>query len=85
MFTAALCFLWQPTLRSIGWLLAALALLTGWARVYVGFHFPFDIAGGLLLGAVLATLLVLANRQVRRMFPGTPAPATRPADTARVA
>jgi undecaprenyl-diphosphatase len=72
MFTLALCFLWRPSLRNFGWCLAGLALLTGWARVYVGFHFPSDIAAGLLLGAALAWLLTATNHLARRLIHGSP-------------
>ncbi len=66
MFTVALCFLWRVRLRGVGWLLAGFALLTGWARVYVGVHFPLDIAAGLLLAMLLAALFVGADALVRR-------------------
>ena len=67
MFTVALCFLYLPRLRPIGWVLAALALLTGWARVYVGIHFPLDIAGGLILGSVLAAVPVLIGKWLQHV------------------
>lgn len=70
MFTAALCFMWRPRLRSIGWLLAGLALLTGWARIYVGVHFPLDVVAGLLLAAALAALLAAADLWVRHLIKG---------------
>jgi undecaprenyl-diphosphatase len=57
MFTVALGFLMRPALRDIGLLIAAIALLTGWARIYVGVHFPFDIVAGLGLACVMAALL----------------------------
>jgi membrane-associated phospholipid phosphatase len=66
MFTVALCLLWRPRLRVFGAVLAGLALLTGWGRVYVGVHFPFDVAGGLLLACVLTTPFGLADLWLRR-------------------
>jgi len=73
MFTVALCFLYRPRLRAIGWILAALALLTGWGRVYAGIHFPLDVAGGLLLGGTLAACPALASRwMIQRVRPARP-------------
>ncbi len=66
MFTGALLFCLRAQLRNVGYALFALALLTGWARIYVGVHFPLDIVAGLLLGCVFAAavwLLLLANRR----------------------
>ncbi len=54
MFTIALIFLMRPAARIAGLVLLAVALATGWARVYVGVHYPLDIVGGLVLGAVIA-------------------------------
>jgi undecaprenyl-diphosphatase len=54
MFTAALMFLRHPALLGTGIALFAVAVITGWARIYVGVHYPFDIVAGLLLGAVVA-------------------------------
>lgn len=54
MFTIAWMFLLRPQLRFTGFALFGIATLTGWARIYVGVHFPMDIAVGLLIGLVLA-------------------------------
>lgn len=54
MFTIAWMFLLRPQLRITGSALFGIATLTGWARIYVGVHFPMDIAVGLLIGLVLA-------------------------------
>jgi len=67
MFAVAFCFLWRPRLRAFGWVMAAFAALTGWARIHVGVHFPFDVAAGLLLGGALAALLALADTAVQRV------------------
>ncbi|QNK65274.1 phosphatase PAP2 family protein [Variovorax sp. PAMC26660] len=57
MFMLALAFLLRPNLRRLGVPLLALAAATGWARVYVGVHFPLDIVAGLLLGGSIACAL----------------------------
>lgn len=69
MFLVATAFLLRRTLRSAGTLLLALAAGVGWARVYVGVHFPFDIVAGLLLALALSAGFVLvrwAAMRVRR-------------------
>ena len=47
--------------RRVGWLLLLPAFLAGFARVFIGVHYPFDILGGALAGicASLGALLVL--------------------------
>ncbi|QNK67174.1 phosphatase PAP2 family protein [Variovorax sp. PAMC26660] len=57
MFFVAAAFLMRGELRRVGWVLVVLATLTAWSRVYVGVHFPLDIAAGLLLGLFLAGVL----------------------------
>jgi undecaprenyl-diphosphatase len=41
----------------IGLVLLALAVLTGWARIYLGAQYPFDVLGGFALAAVVALAL----------------------------
>lgn len=57
MFTTAFVLMLHRPLRDMGWAMAGIAVVTSWARVYVGVHFPFDIVAGALLGAVLAGAL----------------------------
>lgn len=45
------------SLRKTALVMLALALLVGWARVYLGVHFPFDILGGCLVGLGSAWLV----------------------------
>lgn len=50
--------------RGWGWTLAIAALLVGFARVWVGVHYPGDVAAAAVI-AVLAGLSVLAVRRIR--------------------
>lgn len=66
MFTVALVFLLRPRLRDLGVAVAALGAIAGWARVYVGVHFPADIAAGLLLAIAMAGAFLAVQRLYRR-------------------
>ena len=57
MFTLALALLVRPGLRRIGLLATVAACATGWARIYVGIHFPLDIAAGVLLAMAIVSIL----------------------------
>jgi membrane-associated phospholipid phosphatase len=54
MFTVAFMLVADLRLRAIGLAVLAMAVATAWARVYVGVHFPVDVAAGALLGACFA-------------------------------
>jgi undecaprenyl-diphosphatase len=68
MFTVALGLVMRPALRDIGLLIAAIAVVTGWARIYVGVHFPLDIVAGLALACVIVALLWALGRLSRRFI-----------------
>ena len=76
LFTLAWLFFLRPALRGASGALFAVALAVGWARVYVGLHYPLDICAGLLLGALVAAvfwrLAVFFERAP------APVPASRP-------
>jgi PAP2 superfamily len=68
--------------RGLAWVVFPLAAVMAFSRVFVGVHYPHDVAVGFLLGATLAPLLALlvvgavtpAVRLVRtRLTGGTPA------------
>jgi len=67
MFTVALVLCLRPALRTLGLVVFAIALVTGWARIYVGAHFPFDVAAGLALAVVITALFWLLAIGVRRI------------------
>jgi undecaprenyl-diphosphatase len=52
---AATAGLWLFT-RRLAWISTVAALLLAFARVYVGAHYPGDVAAGLLLGAAVVIL-----------------------------
>jgi undecaprenyl-diphosphatase len=68
MFTIALIFCLRPALRVAGIVLLAIALVTGWARIYVGVHYPFDVAAGFLLGAALTGAFWLLMKVKERVI-----------------
>ena len=85
MFMVALAFLLRPGLRRLAMPLLALAALTGWARVYVGVHFPIDIAAGLLLGGAIAGALLVVQLLAHRFFSFPASPAGRARDNRQAA
>lgn len=66
MFTVALVLGLRPALRKVGLAVFAIAIVTGWARIYVGVHFPLDIAAGLGLAVLVTALFWALSVAVRR-------------------
>lgn len=52
---AAVVFAWN---RRLGSAMIAFAVLTAFARVWVGAHYPGDVIGGAVLGSVVGVLIV---------------------------
>jgi undecaprenyl-diphosphatase len=62
LWAVAFSLLMHPEARRAGWVLALLGLPMAWARIYIGVHFPFDIAGAALVSGVSAWLCALTGR-----------------------
>lgn len=52
-------------LRAWAVLLVAAGLAVAWARVYVGVHFPFDMAGSLIIALVVSRFALLIRRLIQ--------------------
>lgn len=51
--------------KKLGWMLVVFAALIGFARIFVGVHYPYDIIGGLLTGGIGAGIVWSALRMSR--------------------
>lgn len=67
MFGFALPFLFFKKYKS-GTVLVILASLVGFARVFCGVHFPFDIIGGFFVGLISSYLLFLFREHLFSYF-----------------
>ena len=59
MFTVSLvlAFSQAPAARQFGLVLLPLSLVVAWSRVFLGVHYPMDMAGALLVSGVVAVLV----------------------------
>jgi undecaprenyl-diphosphatase len=59
-----------------GLLTALSAIAVGWARVFLGIHFPLDIAGSVIVACAARTMVTRHVKQVAmaRHLPGSPPP-----------
>ena len=67
MFSVALALLYIKKYKS-GIVMMLLAIIVGFARVFVGVHFPFDILGSLVISLFVATLLFIYKTPIYRTF-----------------
>ena len=54
--------------KMLPWLLG-LSILVSYSRVYIGIHYPSDLAGGWLIGALCAAVVLLIHHRVQRRWP----------------
>lgn len=64
IFAISFMYLFNKATRKIGLLACLFSLVAGLARVYVGVHYPFDIAGAALLGAFSALSIIYLARKI---------------------
>jgi len=70
LFTISLVFLLRNGMRMLGLMMLLLALWVAWARIYVGFHFPFDMFGSLMVSIVSAGILISQSHFIEHyLFP----------------
>jgi undecaprenyl-diphosphatase len=70
MWSVGFSLLLHAESRAAGALLAILGLPVAWARIYLGVHFPLDMAGAALVAALCAWLCLRhARRVVELVFP----------------
>ena len=62
LWAVSFSFLMHPRWRTAGTMLALAGLPVAWARIYLGVHFPLDMAGAALV-AGLSTWLCLRERR----------------------
>lgn len=62
---AAIAFavLFMTRYKLLGWLLLTAAVIVGIARIFVGVHYPFDVAAGLATGAIGALVVYAISRR----------------------
>lgn len=53
-------------LRWVNYLLLFWALSIGYAQIYVGVHYPLDVAAGWLLGSITGSIWILIYRRVNK-------------------
>ncbi|WP_042698021.1 phosphatase PAP2 family protein [Azospirillum sp. B506] len=61
MWTIGISLLLRGSWPRLGWGMMAFGVGVAWARIYLGVHFPLDMAGALLISAVASLLVIPAG------------------------
>jgi undecaprenyl-diphosphatase len=67
-----LCLLFGKKYKGLQWILILWACLVSYSRIYLGVHYPTDIAGGAILGILLAMFIYYIYKFFRSKFPVAP-------------
>ncbi|MBN2416509.1 phosphatase PAP2 family protein [bacterium] len=59
---AALALFFSVKYPRATWVFITIAVLVGYSRIYVGVHYPSDVAGGFLVGAACAAVVLQGER-----------------------
>lgn len=51
--------------RLYGWVIASWSILTGFSRMYLGVHYPFDVVCGTILGIGVGSLVYFLLKKLR--------------------
>lgn len=61
---AALALFFSIKYPRLKWIFIAVTLLVGYSRIYVGVHYPSDVAGGALVGMACGAAVLLGERTI---------------------
>ncbi len=65
---AAMASLFSARYRRYTPIFISIALLVSYSRIYVGVHYPSDVLGGLMVGVLCCTLILLLEREVHSVW-----------------
>jgi undecaprenyl-diphosphatase len=64
MTAVAFSLIYSSLTRTFGIVLMLIGVIVAWSRIYLGVHFPFDMAGAFLVGLGSASLVALLPKVV---------------------
>jgi undecaprenyl-diphosphatase len=67
MLAIAFVFVYFSSTKKIGLYLMMLGILSGFARVFAGLHFPMDILGSLIIACISATIIFQLKNNLQKI------------------